>query len=132
MRDFHGGWKRAFVCFAGAFWLCAVAVAQYNLASLGGSVTDSSGAPVTDAKVTARNDAIGLVRKVSTGPDGAFVVPALPVGRDTVTIEKAGFSTQIRDGIRLTVDQAASLTVTLQVGAVTQEVTVSAGAELVA
>ena len=132
MWDLYRIWKRGFSHCAGVLWLCAAAVAQYNLASLTGSVLDGSGAPVIDAKVTARNVGTGLTRRTSTGADGGFVVPALPVGAYTVTIEKAGFSTQVREGITLSVDQAASVTVTLQVGAVNQEVTVSAGAELVA
>src|ERR1700730_1552191 len=123
MRDLYDSWKRGFSWCAGVLWLCAAAVAQYNLASLTGSVLDGSGAPVVDAKVTARNIGTGLTRRASTGQDGTFVVPALPVGAYTVTIEKAGFSTQVREGITLSVDQAASVTVTLQVGAVNQGVT---------
>jgi hypothetical protein len=106
-------------------------LAQFNMASLGGSVLDRSGGAVPEAKITARNTGTGLSRSVLSGPDGAFLVPSLPVGTYNVTVEKQGFNTQVREGITLTVDQAASLSVTLEVGGVSQSVTVAAGAELV-
>ncbi len=59
------------------------------------------------------------------------MIPSLPVGAYVVTVEKIGFATHVRDGVVLTVDQAASLTVTLELGQVSQEVTVAAAAEVV-
>jgi hypothetical protein len=116
---------------AAVLGLSASLLAQFNQAKLGGSVSDSSGAPIPDAKVTARNTGTGLTRIVLTGQDGAFVVPSLPIGGYTVTIEKPGFTTQVREGLVLTVDQVATVTVVLPLGGVTQQVTVSANAELV-
>jgi hypothetical protein len=100
---------RPLLALAGVLWMTVFLVAQYNLASLGGTVADVSGAAVPDAKITAQNTDKGMIRTVSTGPDGAFVIPGLPVGTYTVTVEKQGFTTQIRRGIILTVDQAAPL-----------------------
>src|SRR5215471_17127722 len=109
-------------------FFCGSAAAQYNMASLGGTVLDPAGAAVPDAKVTIRNTGTGLSRTASTGENGAFVLPSLPVGTYTLTVEKTGFATQIREGIVLTVAQAASVTVSLQLGQVSEEVTVAAGA----
>jgi len=108
-----------------------VLIAQYNLASLGGTVSDPTGAAVPDARVTVRNTGTGLTRNTTTGATGAFVLPSLPVGAYHLTIEKQGFSRFVQDGIALTVNQAGNVTVTLQLGQVAEEVTVSAGAELV-
>lgn len=122
---------RSLPVLVAVLWMTDFLVAQYNLASLGGTVVDVSGAAVPGAKITAQNTDKGMTRVVSTGADGAFVIPGLPVGTYTVAIEKQGFTTQIRRGIVLTVDQAATLAVSLQVGPVSQDVTVAANAELV-
>ena len=106
-------------------------VAQYNLASLGGNVLDPTGAAVPEAKITIKNAGTGLTRVTTSSANGAFVLPALPVGTYTLTVEKPGFTTQVREGIVLAVDQAASLTVSMQLGQVSEQVTVGAGAELV-
>src|SRR5437016_1232353 len=76
---------------------CVSVIAQYNLASLGGTVLDQSGGPVPNAKVTVRNTGTGLTRTVSTGENGAFVVPALPIGTYNLTVEKPGFATHVRE-----------------------------------
>ena len=62
---------------------------------------------------------------------GAFLFPRLPVGSYELRVERPGFSRYVRTGITLTVDQAASLTVVMQVGQVSEEVTVEANTELV-
>ena len=54
--------------------------AQFTTASLVGTVRDASGASVPRAKVTVLNMNTGLVRTDTTGADGAFAFPALPVG----------------------------------------------------
>lgn len=105
--------------------------AQYTTASLGGTVVDQSGAAVPEAGVTVENTATGFTQKTSTDATGAYLFPRLQVGPYNLRVEKTGFTTYIQKGIILTVNQAASQPVTLQVGTVTQEVTVAATAELV-
>ena len=117
--------KAPLLLLAWGFSFCAPMMAQYNLASLGGAVLDPTGAAVPDAKVTIRNTGTGLSRTVTTGENGAFVLPALPVGTYSLTVEKTGFTTHVREGIVLTVDQAASVTVNLQLGQVSDAVTVA-------
>lgn len=63
---------------------------DYTSGVLSGSVTDESGAPVAGAAVTVTS-AQGTVRTTTTGVDGGFRMPALPVGGYEVTIEGSGF-----------------------------------------
>jgi hypothetical protein len=106
-------------------------LAQYNTASLGGTVLDTSGGSVPRATVTVENKNTGLAKTTTTGTDGAFLFPSLPVGNYRLTVELAGFTTYVQEGITLEVGQAASQTVTLKVGKASEQVTVSANAELV-
>src|SRR5262245_42722594 len=105
--------------------------AQFTTASLGGTVRDSSGAAVTDARVTVRNTETGFTQVVGSDAAGAFLFSRVPVGGYELRVEKAGFTSYVQSGIRLTVDRAATQNVTLQVGAVTEAVTVQAEAELI-
>ncbi|MGH9403072.1 MAG: TonB-dependent receptor domain-containing protein, partial [Terriglobia bacterium] len=112
--------------------LCAgLASAQYTTASLGGTVTDTSGAVVPGAKVTVENTGTGYRRIAATGPAGAYLFPNLPVGAYTLAVRKAGFSTYVQRGITLTVNQAATQMIKLQVGQVAQQVVVQSNTPLV-
>jgi len=104
--------------------------AQYTTASLGGTVLDASGASVPGAKVTVRNVETEFTQTTSRDSAGAFLFTRLPVGDYEIKVEKEGFSTYVQKGIKLTVNQAASLTVTMKVGEVTQSVSVEADTEL--
>ncbi len=106
--------------------------AQYNTASLGGTVLDSSGASVPRVTVTVQNKETGLTKTTTTGTDGVFLFPSLPVGKYRLTVELTGFTTYIQEGITLAVGQAANQTVALNVGKAAEQVTVTANAELVA
>jgi hypothetical protein len=109
----------------------SVVLAQLPTGTILGVVRDSSGGVVPDAKVTVRNADTGLVRAATTSADGAFRVPALPVGQYTVKIEKTGFQAVEQTGLTLGVGQELVSNATLQVGASTQEVVVTAEAPVV-
>jgi hypothetical protein len=106
--------------------------AQYTTASLGGTVSDASGASVPDARVTVRNLDTGFTQSTESAASGAFLFSRLPLGSYEMRVEKAGFGTYAQAGIKLTVDQMATQNVTLAVGQVTEQVTVQAETELVA
>jgi carboxypeptidase family protein len=99
-------------------------LAQFTTANLGGTVLDATGASVPQANVKVLNKETGFTRADTTGGDGAFIFPALPVGTYRLTVEKSGFSTYVQEGIELTVNRTATQRVLLQVGTTTQEVTV--------
>src|SRR5262245_53381829 len=111
------------------FLFCAPSPAQFTTASLGGTVTDVSGAVVNDARVSAQNTETGFEQIVTTASAGAFILPRLPVGSYELRVEKPGFAVYVQSGITLVVNQAASVTVTLQVGQLTNQVTVSSEPE---
>ncbi|MDZ4802669.1 MAG: TonB-dependent receptor [Bryobacteraceae bacterium] len=125
-------WSSAFLRLAFGALLLALTplTAQYTTASLGGAVSDSSGAILPDAKVTVRNVETGFTQTVNSGPAGAYLFSRLPVGAYSLSVEKQGFSTYVQDGLRLTVDQMANQNVSLQVGQVSERITVTAEAEL--
>src|SRR5712691_3268623 len=67
-------------------------LAQSYRGSIRGKVVDPSGSVIAGAKVTAKNDATGLVRDTVTGADGAYVLAELPAGLHTVTAQSTGLS----------------------------------------
>jgi hypothetical protein len=107
-------------------------LAQFTTASLGGTVSDISGASVPEAMITVRNVDTGFMQTARTGTTGAFLFSRLPIGGYEMRVEKPGFAPQTQSGIRLTVDQMATQNVTLAVGQVSEQVTVQAEPELIA
>ncbi|MBI2818574.1 MAG: TonB-dependent receptor [Acidobacteria bacterium] len=106
-------------------------LAQLPTATILGVVRDSSGAVVPGATVTASNTQTGQVRTAVSGGNGSYRLAALPVGNYEVRVSTAGFQTQVRSGITLTVSQEAVVNFNLEVGAVEQTVEVTAEAPLV-
>ena len=102
------------------------ATAQSVSGTLLGTVTDVSGAVVADAKITVVNEGTGLTRTVTSDANGEYVVPSIPTGRYTVTAEVAGFKTLALSNIELGVDQRARIDLKLEVGALTESVTIEA------
>jgi hypothetical protein len=113
------------------FLLAGVLAAQFTTASLSGTVRDSTGAVVPDARVSVRNTETGFAQTVSSDATGSFLFSRLPLGNYELRVEKQGFTSYVQSGIQLTVDRMATQNVTLQVGAVTEQVTVQAEAELI-
>ena len=108
----------------------AAALAQNVTGTILGTVTDSAGAAVPGARVTIANDLTGQRRELTTDHQGAYVANFLPVGAWTVAVEKEGFRRATTAGIPLQVDQQARIDVTLEVGALTQEINVQASASM--
>ncbi|HEU4891988.1 MAG TPA: TonB-dependent receptor [Vicinamibacterales bacterium] len=107
------------------------AYAQFTTASFGGSVVDSNNGALPQSQVVVRNVDTGFTQTATTDERGAFLFPRLPVGSYELRVERPGFSRFVQTGITLAVDQAANLTVVMQVGQLTEEVTVQANTELV-
>ncbi|MGH9338462.1 MAG: carboxypeptidase regulatory-like domain-containing protein, partial [Acidobacteriota bacterium] len=104
--------------------------AQYTTASLGGTVADETGAVIPGAEVTATNIDTGLTETKVTDDRGAYLFPRLPTGNYKLIVGLPGFRTYVQSGIRLAVNRVATQNITLQVGEITEQVTVQAGAEL--
>ena len=97
-----------------------LAVAQFTTARLAGTVTDKGGAAIPGASVTVQQVSTGYTQSVRTGANGDYLFPTLPVGNYSLNVKMDGFSTYVQGGITLTVGQAATQNVALQVGAVAQ------------
>ena len=105
--------------------------AQLPTGTILGVVKDTSSGVVAGAIVTILNTETSQSRTVTTGEDGAYRVPALPVGHYNMKIEKEGFQTQTQQGLVLDVSQDLVVNSALQVGTSAQEVVVTGEAPLV-
>ena len=101
------------------------AYAQSGAGSIQGTVTDPTGAVVQNAAVHVVNQATGVAADTKTNGAGFYQVPELFTGTYTVTISAPNMKTSAQT-LELLVAQNAEINVTLQAGAVTQQVTVSA------
>jgi Carboxypeptidase regulatory-like domain len=104
---------------------------QFTTATLSGNVTDQSGAAVPDAKVIVLNTDTGFTQTVTSGPVGEYLFSRLPVGKYKLTVEKEGMTTYVQSGLELAVSQTATQNVVMNVGAVSQQVTVASDTSLV-
>jgi hypothetical protein len=104
--------------------------AQTGRATLTGTVTDQSGAVLPDTPVTALHVDSGTVVVGNTSDTGLYTLPQLPIGRYEVTVERSGFKTFRREGITLAATQILRLDITMEVGATTESVTVTAESTL--
>lgn len=109
----------AVACFA----LIASAFAQ--TAQITGRVVDGSDAVMTNVAIEVTNQATGIMRKSQTNSEGYYSVPLLPPGSYRMLVTAEGFRPSSRDSINLTVDQIARIDFVLQLGSVSETVTVS-------
>lgn len=115
-------------------FVCMGAIRALGVGTTGtivGTVRDHSGATVANAQITIRNQETNASRDVQTNETGDYTVPLLPPGKYEVAIEKLGFRRAVLKDIALAVDQTVRVDVTLQLGEVSQQVTVESVAPLV-
>ncbi len=108
--------------------LVSVSMAQVDRATLVGTVTDTTGSVVPNAKVEVTDQQTGLRRQAQTGGSGAYTLPQLPIGNYTVTVSLTGFKTVSIKDVRLGVGDTRTLDVQLEVGAVETQVSVESAA----
>jgi hypothetical protein len=111
--------------------LCCSSFGQQGTAELNGQVTDSSGLAVVGSKVQAVNSATSAAYTAETNGTGFYNLPMLPAGTYQVTATKDGFQQEVRPNVELHVSDVITLNFPLQVGSVTQAVTVEGGAPMV-
>ena len=115
-----------FATLLGIFTIPAVAQVLYT--TIVGNVEDATGAVVPKAKVTIADAATGINREATTDAAGNYTIPSVPIGTYVVKITASGFKTTTRDGVVLTVNTTARVNAKLEVGAVSEQVTVEASA----
>ncbi len=99
--------------------------AQTSNATLGGTVSDPTGALIPGVSLTATNTATGIATTVLSNEAGAYQFASLQTGTYKVTAELSGFQTQTYNAVALGVSQQVRLNFTLQVGSVAQTVEVT-------
>src|SRR5262245_24535509 len=125
-----------FTVFAPALALCLCLLASGTLAQTTGSATlrgvvkDENGAVVAKASVSIVNEATKVERKTTTNQDGVYVFTTILPGTYSIKVEGSGFKKAEQTGLILSPSDARGLDITLQVGAASETVTVTATADV--
>jgi Carboxypeptidase regulatory-like domain/TonB dependent receptor/TonB-dependent Receptor Plug Domain len=115
----------ALVCF------CTIATAQeLTTGSVVGIVKEEGGSVVPGASINVTNRATGAQRATASSETGEFSIPGLAPALYDIKVEKTGFRVYLVEGLELKINQVARLEVRLQVGAITESITVTGGAAL--
>lgn len=102
-----------------------------TVGSISGTVRDAQGAAVPKAEVTIQEETTGQTRTVRTDDDGTYSVQSLPVGRYSVSAAPQGFKKTVATGVEVHVADRLVVDLNLQVGEVSETVTVTGAAQLV-
>src|SRR5215468_5881053 len=100
--------------------------AQVSTGTVLGTVTDASGAAVSEAQVQVKNTGTAVVQTTTTDTQGRFTVTSLNVGQYEVTVSKPGFQNVVRQNVTLTVGSQFVVDVSLPIGNAQQTITVQA------
>jgi hypothetical protein len=115
--------KHLLVC-AALLGSCALANAQVT-ATISGKVEDATGAGVDATTVSVKSLETGAVRTVKTDSTGNYSIVSLPLGLQEVKAEKTGFKSVVRTGVKLDVGEDAVVDLRLEIGELSQQVTIS-------
>ena len=107
---------------------CSAAHAQVALSNVTGVVTDSQDLAVPGAQVAILNTGTGIENAAETNESGYYTLVSLNPGDYELTVEAEGFRRNVRQDIRLETGQQLRLDIALEIGTVTESVTVSSGA----
>lgn len=109
----------------------AISLAQSTNATVMGRVLDPSKAAVPGASIEVTNVDTNVTHKGTADNEGRFAIPGLPPGNYRVSVAKPGFKSIVKPDVVLHVQDVIALNFDLQLGSVSEVVTVSAGAPLV-
>jgi outer membrane receptor protein involved in Fe transport len=111
--------------------LCVSLYSQETTGTIRGFVTDPSGAAVGDARITATNTGTGRVYTAQTSVAGNYSIPLLPPGTYNLSVEASGFKTSVREGILIRITEVVALNIGLELGALTETISVQETVPLV-
>jgi hypothetical protein len=124
-------WLRRLALWTAPLLLSVAALsAQTNTAEISGSVKDASGAVLPGVSVSATHGASGVKVERVTGDRGEFLLPNLALGGHTLEVELSGFKRLVREGVVLNVGQKVELGFVLEVGDLSEHITVMEAAPL--
>src|SRR5689334_1808542 len=105
--------------------------AQSQQATVSGTATDPQSAAIPGVEVVAVNTATNVAYRAVTNDAGFYSLRALPIGAYRVTAEKSGFRKAVREDLVLTTGQSLEFEIRMEIGAVTEAVSVSAQSSLI-
>jgi len=114
-----------------AFVACIPAAWSQSTSTIRGTVTDSSGAVVPNAKVTIHNQATSEERITQTDNSGNYVAPSLPVGTYRITAQAPGMQTAVASNLVLEVARTVEQDFKLKVADVSQTIEINAAAQVI-
>lgn len=123
--------KKIGCLYLSLLWCVAISFGQGTTGTISGIVKDGTGAVIPGADVLVQNKDTGISRKLSTDVHGRYSALRLALGEYEISADAAGFQQQVRSGIVLTVGREATVDFTLQVGTVSEAVTVTGEAPLI-
>src|SRR3974377_606500 len=130
---FQGGLRMQILRFATIFTLMALlalsVAAQTTTSRIEGIIQDESGAVIPGARVTVLNIKTGISDETTTGSAGTFVFAALQPGTYTVSAEAQGFKKAVHSDVVLNVSLTVSETFKLEIGHLTESVTVESNVQ---
>jgi hypothetical protein len=104
--------------------------AQQDMGVITGVITDSTGAAIPGARITATNRETNEARSVTTQESGAYTIGPLRIGKYDIAVEKQGFKKSVQQDIELHAQDRARTDVRLEVGAMAESIAVTADAPL--
>ena len=126
--------RSAIIAIAGVLALLALTPvriqAQAVNATLVGTISDSTGAVLPAAKVAITETKTGIGRTTETNQSGNYVVADLPPGQYDIAVEHAGFKKALRSAVDVVVNSTTRVDLTMQPGAVSEQVEVTAEAAI--
>src|SRR5258708_10686720 len=123
--------QRSLAIVAVCFLALTALQAQVTTATIEGTVTDSSGASVPNAEVVAINTGTNQSRTATTNQSGGYRIDLLPSGAYAVEVTAHGFKKFRQSGIVLEINRTARVDAALAIGALTEDVTITADASMV-
>ncbi|HEX2271155.1 MAG TPA: carboxypeptidase regulatory-like domain-containing protein, partial [Pyrinomonadaceae bacterium] len=111
--------------------LAVPAFAQTTTSTIEGTVNDAQKSVVAGAQVVIKNPSLGIERTVNTDAEGFFRVTALPAGIYSIAVSASGFAPRSFENIEVTLNRTVRFDVDLEVGAVQEQVDVSAAVQLI-
>jgi hypothetical protein len=117
-------WLAVIVMIGGA--TARTTSAQVLYGSIAGTLTDETGAMVPKATVTVTNMSTGLSRQATSDEAGYYSIPSLPEGTYDLTVNTSGFRPYVQKGINVSINNVTRVNAVVQVGTLSEQVTVEA------
>jgi hypothetical protein len=118
--------RKLLFCLVVCLCLAMPALAQRDMGTVLGTVTDATGAVVPGATVTITEEATGITNVVQTDASGNYIRPLLKPGSYTVSVESEGFKKAIQNGVILVGASRVQASFNLELGQVTETIEVTA------